>query len=274
MSKKLVYLVLVLAFCLASSVHAAAIIWIAGTHDDNGDGAPDDQLWVDLLEAQGYTVDFQRGNWEELDDSKIAALNAADLIIVSRCSNSGSYDDGDEVTQWSSVTTPMINSSTHLIRSSRWRWLDTTTLPNLSDAVVDILAADHHIFAGVTSPVQVIDGTVGPTTFPDITGVGVGNGTLLAKVADDEVAWIVEWEAGVEFYPGSGQIAGGSRMFFAAGTQEGGGVGRGEYNLTPEGEKLFLNAVRYMLGYSKRVKAYNPIPDDGVIYEDTWLSLS
>ncbi len=231
---------------------APNIVWVAGTHDDNADGEPDDQAWVDLLEAQGLTVDFQRGIWEELDDWKIAALNAADLVIISRCSNSGSYDDDDEVAQWNSVTTPMINSSTHLIRSSRWRWLDTTSLPNLSDAIVDILVPDNPIFAGVESPAWVGDGLVGPITFADITGVGTGNGTLLAKVADTDVAWIVEWEAGVEFYPGSGEIATGPRMFFAAGTQEGTQetgelIGRGDLNLTPEGVTIFLNAVNSML---------------------------
>ena len=274
MCKKLIYLVLVLAFYLASSVHAANIIWIAGIQDDNGDGSPDDQAWVDLLEAQGHTVDFQRGTWEQLDDSKIAALNDADLVIVSRCSYSSSYDDGDEVAQWNSITTAIINSSAHLTRSSRWRWLDTTTLPNFSDAVVDIVAADHPIFAGVTSPVQITDGAVGLTTCADISSVGAGNGTLLARVTDTEAAWIVEWEAGVEFYPGSGQVAEGPRMFFAAGTLESGGaIGLGEYNLTPEGEQVFLNAVRYFLGDSKRVKAFAPVPADDVLYEDTWATL-
>ena len=168
MSKKLIYLVLLLAFYLASS--------------------PDDQACVDLLEAQGHTVDFQRAIWEQLDDSKIAALNDADLVIVSRCSYSSSYDDGDEVAQWNSITTAIINSSTLLTRSSRWRWLDTTTLPNFSDTVVDIVAADHPIFAGVTSPVQITDGAVGLTTFADISGVGAGHGTLRARGTDPEAA--------------------------------------------------------------------------------------
>ncbi|MCP4260925.1 MAG: hypothetical protein GY774_25955 [Planctomycetes bacterium] len=274
MSKHLICLALLLAFCMGSSVHAANIIWVSGFFDDNGDGEPDDQAWVDMLEAQGYTVDYTPG-WEDLDDDKIAALNAADLIIISRCSNSGDYDDdATEISNWNSITTPIIQSSTHLIRSSRWLWFNTTTLPNISDAVVDILATSHPIFDGVTSPVQITDGVVGPTTFADITGVGAGNGTWLAKVTDSEVAWIVEWEEGVEYYPGSGQIAGGPRMFFAAGTQEGGGIGRGEYNLTPEGEKVFFNAVRYMIGGSKLVKASNPVPADGTFIEDTWANLS
>jgi hypothetical protein len=232
----------------------ANIIWVSDFYDDDGDGITDDIGWVELLEAQGYTVDYTMGAavgdgyWRTLDDAKIAALNAADLIIVSRCSDSGNYDDDDEVAQWNSVTTPIMLQAMHIVRSSRWRWLDTTTLPNLSDAVVEIVAPDDPIFAGVESPVQVGDGLVGPTTYVDITGVGVGNGTLLAQLADTEVAWIVEWEAGVEFYPGSVEIAGGPRMVFCAGTQDEAGVtGRGMYNLTPEGETIFLNAVNSML---------------------------
>jgi len=54
----LVYLVLVLAFCLASPVDAADIIWVSDFYDDDGDGVTDDQGWVELLEAQGYTVDY------------------------------------------------------------------------------------------------------------------------------------------------------------------------------------------------------------------------
>lgn len=223
MYRKLIFLTLAFAFCLTSLANAANIIWVSDFYDDKGDGAPDDQGWVALLEAQGHTVDYTMGAsagdgyWRELDDSKIAALNAADLIIISRNSSSGDYDDGDEPAQWNSVTTPLMLHTAWIVRSSRWKWLDTTTLLDISDVVVDILAADHPIFAGVASPVQVTDGAVGLLTAPDITGVDAGNGTLLAKVADVDVACIIEWEAGVEFYPGSGEIAGGPRMFFAAG---------------------------------------------------------
>ncbi|MFB0555303.1 MAG: LamG domain-containing protein, partial [Phycisphaerae bacterium] len=250
------------------------IIWVSDFYDDDGDGITDDIGWVELLEAQGYNVDYTMGAavgdgyWRTLDDDKIAALNAADLIIVSRCSDSGNYDDGDEVAQWNSVTTPIMLQAMHIVRNTRWRWLDTESLPNISDAVVEILAPDNPIFAGVASPVQVGDGLVGPTTYVDITGVGVGNGTLLAQLADTEVAWIIEWEAGVEFYPGSGEIAGGPRMVFAAGTQDEAGVtGRGMYNLTPEGAKIFLNAVNMMLPAVDVTTTWDMIqgvPNDGV----------
>lgn len=170
MSKNLICLVLLLAFCMASSVQAANIIWVSGFYDDNGDGEPDDQAWVDMLEAQGYTVDYTPG-WTDLDDSMITALNAADLIIISRNSDSASYTDGDEIAQWNSITTPILQNSTHLIRNSRWLWFDTATLPTLSDVVVEISAPSHPIFAGVSSPIQITDGVVGPSSFADIAGV-------------------------------------------------------------------------------------------------------
>jgi len=222
---------------------AANIIWVSGTYDDNGDGAPDDQAWVDLLEAQGHTVDYNGRYWRTLDNDKIAALNAADLIIVSRNSNSGDYDDGDEVAQWNSVTTPIILQAMHIIRSSRWRWLDSTSTISRDDPMMDVLVCVDALCEGVSF--QVLDAAIGQTTFIDTTDVG--NGTVLAQT-DDGLPWITLWESGVEFYAGSGQNAGGPRLMFPAGTQEAGGtVGRGEFNLTPEGVTIFLNAVNMML---------------------------
>ena len=274
MYKKITFLALALTLCLVTTVNAATIIWVSDAFDDNGDGELDDQPWMDLLEANGYSVDpsFRNQEGRTLDDDKIAALNAADLIIVSRCSGSGNYDDDDEPTQWNSVTTPLILEAMHIIRSSRWLWVDSGSTTNLDSPMMDILAPDNPIFAGVTSPVKVLDEAVGQTSFIDVADVG--NGTLLAQT-DGGLPWIAEWETEVEFYAGSGQIAGGPRMMFVAGTQDVSGVtGRGMYNLTPEGEQLFLNAVRYMIGGSKLVKAGNPEPADGSFHEDTWVNLS
>jgi len=230
----------------------ANIIWVSDAYDDNQDGAPDDQAWVDMLTAKGNTVDYQyvalgNGYWRTLDDAKIAALNAADLIIVSRNISSGDYDDGDEISQWNSVTTPLILTTPYLVRNTRWNWVNSATIPNL-DVPMVATVPEHPVFEGVALDVDnvvlAMDGTVGPISF--IT-TDVGNGTLIAETTSAD-AWIIVWEAGVEFYPGSGQIAGGPRMFFAAGTQETvPAIGRGEYNLTPDGEKIFLNAVKMML---------------------------
>ena len=254
---------------------AANIIWVSDAYDDNADGEPDDQPWMDLLEANGYTVDASFRNQEarNLDDDKIAALNAADLIIVSRNSDSANYaSDATEITRWSSITAPLMLQAVHIARNTRWLWVNTESLPNLSDSSIDIIEAGHPIFAGIPDGAQITVGDVGPTTFVGITDMG--NGTLLAQVEGQDATWIAEWETGVEFYPGSGQFAGGPRLMFCAGTQESApDIGRGEYNLTPVGEELFLNAVRYMLG-GAREQAYGPNPADGALHEDTWASLN
>jgi len=236
------------------------IIWVSDQQDFKQDGVPDDQEWVDILEAEGYVVDYTKGAsfghgyWRTLNDDKIAALNAADLIIISYnvVGSASDHANGNEPTQWNSITTPIISNSAVLIRKNRWKWLNTKGVGNSSNAKLDILAPDHPIFEGVTSPVRFTDGNVGLATFANVTGVGVGNGTMLAQLVTptaNEYAAIVEWEPGVEFYDGAGQIAGGPRMLFCAGTFPTynvgtGTAGTGEMNLRPDGLKIFLNAVK------------------------------
>jgi hypothetical protein len=180
-------------------------------------------------------VDYQPGNWTELDDAKIAALNAADLVIISRCSNSGDYAaDDTEISQWNSITTPMLNSSTHLLRSSRWKWVDSTSILTLAPAMMEL--ADG-------TQIDALDEAEGQSSFID---AAAGNGTILAT--GDGLPWIMEWEAGVEYYDGAGQTAGGPRVFFTSGTQETEGVSNwGEWNLTPEGLEVYLDTVDRLL---------------------------
>jgi hypothetical protein len=72
---------------------AGNIILVSGNHDYDADGVVDDFMLRDILVAKGHTVDYQPGNWTELDDAKIAALNAVDLVIISRTTSSGDYSN-------------------------------------------------------------------------------------------------------------------------------------------------------------------------------------
>jgi len=87
------------------SVQAARIIWVTETRDTDSDGIQDDQAFIDLLEAEGHTVDAQLGYWMSLDGAKVAALNNADLIVVSRACHSGNYDETGEALEWNAVET-------------------------------------------------------------------------------------------------------------------------------------------------------------------------
>jgi hypothetical protein len=247
MCRKLMFLILLLAFGLTSAAHAATIIWVSDAYDDNADGEPDDQPWMDFLEANGYTVDaslrYQQGR--TLDDDKIAALNAADLVIVSRNSDSASYaNNATEISQWSSITAPLILQSVHCARNSRWLWVNTTSVPNVSDASINIIEAGHPIFAGIPDGTQLLDGDVGPTTFVGTSDVG--NGVLLAAVEGTGETWIIEWEMeSNSILPG--QITGGPRLILCSGTCKRRLLSAEANDLTPEGEQLFLNASM-MLG--------------------------
>jgi len=97
-------------------------------------------------------------------------------------------------------------------------------------------------------PVPVVDPSVGSgiTTFLGTTEVG--NGRLIAQTVGSSLGWIAEWDAGVEFYPGAGQFAGGQRLLFCAGTQDVNDALQGEFNLMPEGRHLLRNAIAYLLG--------------------------
>jgi len=245
------------------------IIWVSDAVDVTGDGIPDDQAWVDMLKARGYTVDYTKGAapkegyWRTLDNDKITALNAADLIIVSRCIGPvPPYVRDGESTKWNSVKTPMILMHTYFARRRSWSWLDTHTPaigvggpPGRSDVSTLLALVPHHpIFKDVQldseNHVKIFDQTVGSGKVSFNAISDVGNGTLIAKPTNQDWTFIAEWEPGSEFYPGAGQTPGGRRMLFAAGTIEwaAGGCGRAEYNLNKQGEKLFINMIEYMIG--------------------------
>jgi len=133
MSKQLIHLIAVvmLAFCLISSAYAAEILLVNEAHDYDGNGTQDDHQLVDWLEAEGHSVDVQHDNWTTLDPGKIEVRNAADLIIVSRTCNSTLYDEGDEPTQWNSVTTPLILLQALIVRSNRWKWINSSSANSL-----------------------------------------------------------------------------------------------------------------------------------------------
>ena len=247
MLKRFIPMVLVLAFSLTLPVNATYnIIWVSEDIDRDSDGVMDDQGWVDLLTAQGYSVDVQRNYWQALDEEKINTLNSADLVIVSSSCDSGNYINGDEISQWNSITAPMILSSTTLAENNNWNWIDSTTLiDDMGAPLMDIVDGSHPIFANLL--IDVLDESVGSgnTTFLDT--IDVGNGTLIATAAEIDAAWIAEWQQGTEYFDGAGQYAGGHRMFFVAGTQGSEGSPQGAYNLTPQGELIFLSSVAYMI---------------------------
>jgi hypothetical protein len=293
MSKRIIFISFTLAFCLISSVNAANIVWISEIMDETVDGVQDgiqdDQQWVDILESYGHNVYTNPGGWADLDPNEIELMNNADLVIFGRSSNSGGYaGDTTEVTTWNSITTPMILMNAYLVRSNRWRWMNSTTMGGLETAglstyypasvAMEVIALDHPIFTGVkldeNNQFHALDPNADSGNFSIIGSDDVGNGKLLAKPADRDWAFIAEWEAGVTFYQGSNQIPADKRLYFASGAQAVTDGYGGAYNLTEEGLKLFINTVDYMLGVGPHIKAFIPQPADNQqeVLRDTVLT--
>ena len=251
MCKRLVVLALTLGFCFSPVARATNVIWVSEATDITGDGVPDDFAWIPWLQGLGYTVDVQRGYWTTLNDAKIATLNAADLIIISRCTSSGNYNtDATEIGQWSAIKTPILNLATHFVRNNRWYWFNTDVIDALVGPMMEVVVPSHPIFSGISlnasNQVAVVDGTTGSGQTSFIGTVDPGNGTLLAKTGTH--AWIVEWQPGKPFYASSSQTPAGKRLLFAAGTQEAAPTPIGALNLTDQGKKMLSNAILYMLG--------------------------
>ena len=184
----------------------------------------DDSL-VAFLEGLGYTVDTS-GMAEASRDGPLQSAADADLVIVSRRTSSGSYDDGGEVKAWNELGTPLLLVSGYLTRDSRWGWttggsgdskdeLGNTTLTGL-----DIIGA--HPFLPVP---QVFDWSLAPTPgegpkgvyLPNSSGDVVAGATVIAEYGEDR-PFLIDYAAGTDFDAGNGTtdeygVAGARRAF-------------------------------------------------------------
>ncbi len=255
----------------AAAPAVATIMWIS---DNKGFGdvepnTPGDQGWVDLLTSLGYDVIYKNQDeyvdgeqyWRTLDPNKVAELEAVDLIVMSRNADSGSYSSvaDNEPNLWNAVSTPLISFSAHMSRSNKWGWINSTGTTLGKDAKINVLDPTHPVFAGV-----VVDANSQVEAYSDqwnmdwVTGAtDAGNGTVLATRSTDGLVSIVTWDAGEAYFDTGTAVAGGPRMLFVAGTGSKNSGDNyapdGTYNLTADGEQIFVNAVEYMLKKSKQI---------------------
>ena len=247
MCRNVCFSMIVWALCCMSVANAANIIWV-----DEG-AAGSFESWQAVLEGGGHTVTQMTG-MNNLDQGKIDAMNGADLVIVSRDTNSGGYDDGDEPSQWNGLTVPLIQTSAYLIRGNRWLWINNNSTPGVTDDM--LIVEDHPIFRGVGGAGDEI--TIADSEIDISGGTDGGNGQVLATHPDGRL-WIVYWDAEVEFYSGAGQTGVAPRMWFAAGFGNNSPI-KGEMNLNEDGQTIFLNAIAFMTGGLSPELASEPSP--------------
>ena len=257
--------------CVAASVSAKKILWAS-------DGITNNNLtreagFIDRLTAEGYTVDRLAAP-RDMTEAKRNLANTYDLVIVGRWADSGQFaTNATEVALWNSITAPMINMNGFLWRNNRWKWLNSDATFDTS-ANMGVTLSNDPIFAGVVIAANNEVGVLSQGVSSLTTAISAGSGTLVGyrSVAGTPYVWIARWGTGVQFYPGSGQTAGGPRLAFAGG--EAGGTGDGTYNLTVEGEKMFMNAVYQMSGATFDRKPVVNAGDDRIVYVGDAIQLA
>lgn len=113
------HVVLMTVVGLAGVGNAATVVLVTQ------DAARDAPLVDFLTNYRGYQMTV--GAFSTLDSSPtdVATLNAADLVIVSRNTSSGSYaNNSTEVAAWDGLTTPLLLGNAFIARNDRWRWID------------------------------------------------------------------------------------------------------------------------------------------------------
>lgn len=169
------------------------------------------------------------------------AIAAADIIIVTRNTNSGNYATSDaEVTFWNeTVSKPIILATDFIARNSpvRWGWGSSTVGVNGGDTLVTAAGAS---FFGVSAGSNNFF-TEGQITLNSANTFG--EGTILATNTSG-AAQSVYWAAGEE--AANGDIFGGERLFFGAG-----GVqpvtNQHSFTLTASGTTALTNAINTLI---------------------------
>jgi len=256
-------LILALVFGLAMTMTASAAWKIVLVSDSlapettPGVGDHRDDPLVAFLEGLGHTVDTSGmdKNYRGLDAGKIANMESAGLVIVSRRTSSGNYANNDtERKAWNELTTPLLLQSGYLTRDSKWGWT-TGGYQNLTGT-----ATTDCDWVGVDDDALLLPNTmfdwssVGDVSLkgphlPKITGGESAAGTV--TVTFDDQAWVITIpkDTDLDAFGGTTDkfgITGEWRVFMGAYGYDGDTSEWGDL-MTEEYEGLFASLVNTMI---------------------------
>ncbi len=237
--------------------------------------------YTDLLTTAGHNVTrFVTVNDVNANTTLINQLNAPeiDLVMISRSVDSAHYQTAAEATTWNNtITKPMMILGGYVLRQSRLGYVGNETIPDTTGPVkLTTTTPGHPIFAGIaldgsntmvndySTAVPILNTVQNPNTVQrgisvnqlPIDNNGAG-GTLLASLSVPIDAGgnlvIAEWASGTSITKDTGaQPLSNTRMAFLTGSREQGANGTsqqsGMFDLAPDGQTMFLNAVAYLAG--------------------------
>ncbi len=223
----------------------------------------DEAGYAEWLSGLGFEVTVSeseefRGS---LDEAQRATLEGFDLVIMSRNTNSGAYNEAED---WNGLNVPLLLHSAWLSRSSHWDWFNGTDILTRDADFLQVGSSrfagenentvpdfDHPIFDGVT----IIEDAPFPTVSVRSTAAGInaiigdpgaGQWILSDTQTGSQRPMMVDYvgDMGAAYYPGSGQTIVNRRFYFSF---------IGEYNIgsaeewrglfTGDGERILANAI-------------------------------
>jgi hypothetical protein len=214
------------------------------------ENSANDALYVDLLNNNGCTVTVVT-NLSNVSpsDSALKVLEASNAIIFSRNTTSGGYS---YPTKYNTLATPIIYFSAYMARPSRLQLLQQESITN-DNATIIVKNPTHPIFDGVTLGAS-NDLAINTATNIDVCNIDTtSNANILASTAVNNYISIAEWNKNTKFNSTTAYSAYGHRMvLFLSNT----------YNLSADGEKLLVNAVKYSATFDYDTILVNQAPTD------------
>jgi hypothetical protein len=213
-----------------------------------------DSLYVDLLKKNGCNVKVINDLVNKMpSDSAMKVLEASDVILISRNTNSAGYT---YLPQYNSLATPILVMNAYIARSQRWQLLETATaMDNIADTV-NVLVPEHPIFKGVKL------NALNQLALTDTLKAGLcaidsaKNATIIAKSPKEGYVAIAEWKKNTKFYDRTTASAYGHRMLFSL---------TNDFVITADAQKAFVNAVKYMAAFDYDTVLTNQAPTDILI---------
>ena len=292
--RKLFESVLIMVFCVGIASASKIIVisdtgyWPSGSSsaefpDFNGDANYQDSQLVDFLKSLGHTVDTSgmAGNYRDRvrpywysDAGKLAALDNADLIIVSRKINTAEYRRKDVT--WNQLAVPMICQCGNVIQYTTtyayWGWCDGGTAQQTGESLQMDFFMDHDLVHGCDMPLTAFS-TI-PANPQNPEPIAEWDPLSMVIASYEGAPLIVDIPAGTNLddlcgtTAGDKGITGARRIYMGIYTYDDSTWGEG---LTDEYKALFANVVA---NATKPVKIVNSSPASqstyvSVTYTDT-----
>ncbi|MBI2947666.1 MAG: hypothetical protein HYY23_08460 [Verrucomicrobia bacterium] len=222
-----------------------------------------DVAYTDLLKKTGYSLTRIVSS----GTPNATLLNGFGLVIISRSVPSADYQDPPETAAWHGIKAPAMILGGYVLRANRMGFVTGNSIPDTVGPVnLNVNDPAHPIFAGVALDANntMVNAYADVVSFNDVVQRGISvnsdaiseGGVVLATIGSfDDPAYggtvIAEWKAGATMSNASADANAGKRLVFLTGSRENSGLtaeGAGIYDLKDDGAKMFLNAVKYMLG--------------------------